>query len=93
MFDAYHLHQEEPDLLLAWDRAEPYIGHVQVADFPGRAQPGTGELPWPALIARIASSDYRGRIGCEFVPTDPDAVSLTRAYLTALQMLETAAAT
>ena len=90
LFDAYHLHQEEPDLLRAFERALPYVGHVQVADFPGRAQPGTGSLPWASLMAAIAKSGYRGRIGCEFVPTSPDAVSLARAYLTALQVLETA---
>jgi hydroxypyruvate isomerase len=92
LFDAYHLHQEEPDLLLAFDRASSYIGHVQVADFPGRRQPGTGKLPWESLIAGIAKSGYRGRIGCEFVPTCPDAVSLARAYLTALLVIETACA-
>jgi hydroxypyruvate isomerase len=92
LFDAYHLHQEEPDLLLAFDHASSYIGHVQVADFPGRRQPGTGKLPWESLIAGIAKSGYRGRIGCEFVPTCPDAVSLARAYLTALLVIETAGA-
>lgn len=93
LFDAYHLHQEEPDLLRAFDRALPYVGHVQVADFPGRAQPGTGTLPWPSLIAEIVKSGYQGRIGCEFVPTCPDAVALARAYLTALQVIETVGAT
>ncbi len=93
LFDAYHLHQEEPDLLRAFDRALPYVGHVQVADFPGRAQPGTGTLPWSSLIAEIVTSGYRGRIGCEFVPTCPDAVAVAHAYLTALQVTETVAAT
>jgi hydroxypyruvate isomerase len=93
LFDAYHVHQEEPDLLLAFGRASPYIGHLQVADFPGRGQPGTGTLPWESLIAGVAKSAYRGRIGCEFLPTCPDAVSLARAYLTALLVIETAAAT
>jgi hydroxypyruvate isomerase len=92
LFDAYHVHQEEPDLLLAFDRASSYIGHMQVADFPGRRQPGTGKMPWDSLIAGIAKSGYRGRIGCEFVPTCPDAVSLARAYLTALLVIETAGA-
>ena len=64
-----------------------------MADFPGRAQPGTGVLPWSSLMSRIAASGYRGRIGCEFVPTGPDAVSLARAYLTALLMVDTAVAT
>ncbi|MDX6198511.1 MAG: hydroxypyruvate isomerase [Actinomycetota bacterium] len=93
LFDAYHVHQEEPDLLPAFDRALPYIGHVQVADFPGRAQPGTGTLAWPSLIAEIVKSGYQGRIGCEFVPTCPDAVALARAYLTALQVIEAGGAT
>jgi hydroxypyruvate isomerase len=90
LFDAYHVHQEEPDLLLAFERALPYLAHVQVADFPGRAQPGTGTLPWAALMAAIATSGYDGRIGCEFVPSCPDAVSMARAYLTALLVIETA---
>jgi hydroxypyruvate isomerase len=92
LFDAYHVHQEEPDLLLAFDRASPYVGHMQVADFPGRRQPGTGTLPWESFIAGVAKSAYRGRIGCEFLPTCPDAVSLARAYLTALLVIETAGA-
>ncbi|MDT7573126.1 MAG: 2-dehydrotetronate isomerase [Actinomycetota bacterium] len=92
LFDAYHAHQEEPDLLLAFERAWAHVGHVQVADFPGRAQPGTGTMAWPSLIAEIVRSGYQGRIGCEFVPTCPDAVALARAYLTALQVIETVGA-
>ncbi|MDP9181768.1 MAG: TIM barrel protein, partial [Actinomycetota bacterium] len=78
LFDAYHLYQEEEDLLGVFDRALPYVGHVQVADFPGRGEPGSGELPWKAFLAHVARSGYRGRVGCEFLPTHPDAIAPTR---------------
>jgi hydroxypyruvate isomerase len=81
LFDAYHVHQEEPDLLATYARVSPYVGHVQVADFPGRGEPGTGELPWEAFLAEVVSSGYRGSIGCEFLPTRSDAVSRARAVL------------
>jgi len=90
LFDAYHLYQEEPDLRVAFDRALPYVGHVQIADFPGRGEPGTGELPWMSFLAYVARSSYRGRIGCEFVPTHRDAVAVARAAMATSLASETA---
>lgn len=89
LFDAYHLYQEE-DLLSAVDRALPHVGHVQVADFPGRGEPGSGELPWKSFLAHLVRSGYRGRIGCEFLPTHRDAIGAARAALTASLIAETA---
>jgi hydroxypyruvate isomerase len=91
LFDAYHLYQEEPDLLVAFDRALPHIGHVQVADFPGRGEPGSGELPWQSFLAHVVRSGYLGRIGCEFLPTDQSAVPVVRAALAEALSAETAA--
>jgi len=81
LFDAYHLYQEEPDLVSAFDRALPHIGHVQMADFPGRGEPGTGHLPWKSFLAHVVTSGYTGRIGCEFTPSQPGAVAKARAML------------
>src|SRR3954452_4217078 len=53
LFDAYHVYQEEANLLFAFDRALPYLGHVQIADFPGRGEPGPGELPWRSFLAYV----------------------------------------
>jgi hydroxypyruvate isomerase len=84
LFDAYHLHQEEPDLHDAWDRARPLVRHVQVADHPGRGEPGTGTLPIAPFVAHVVASGYSGFIGCEFIPSSPDGVSSSRAVLAGL---------
>jgi hydroxypyruvate isomerase len=44
------------------------IGHIQVADSPGRNQPGTGELNFPYLLATIDELGYDGYIGLEYTP-------------------------
>lgn len=50
------------------------IGHVHVADVPGRHEPGTGELDYGNVFAAIADAGYDGVVSCEFSPTgDPDA--------------------
>jgi hydroxypyruvate isomerase len=72
LFDAYHLAQEEDDLIHAWRTAAGSTGHVQFADYPGRGEPGTGEIPFPALAAEIERSGYAGWIGLEYIPADAD---------------------
>jgi hydroxypyruvate isomerase len=44
------------------------IRHMQVADNPGRNEPGTGEINWPFLFDFIDGTDYEGWIGCEYRP-------------------------
>jgi hydroxypyruvate isomerase len=44
------------------------IGHVQIADNPGRHEPGTGELNFPFLFRHLDRIGYRGHIGCEYRP-------------------------
>jgi hydroxypyruvate isomerase len=46
----------------------PYIAHMQVADTPGRHEPGTGEVNWPFVFKAIDDAGYRGWIGCEYRP-------------------------
>jgi hydroxypyruvate isomerase len=74
LFDIYHVQREEGDALDAYLRLHPLIGHLQLADTPGRHQPGTGEVPWRELFERIARAGYAGWIGCEYDP-DPDTAS------------------
>jgi hydroxypyruvate isomerase len=57
------------------DRIE-LVGHVQVADFEGRHEPGTGSLPWQGLVPLLQRRGYRGAIGLEYLPTLPIAQSL-----------------
>jgi len=67
-FDVYHVQREEgnitPTLREHFDR----IGHIQVADNPGRHQPGTGEINYPFLFAELDRLGYRGYVAGEYVP-------------------------
>jgi hydroxypyruvate isomerase len=44
------------------------IAHMQVADTPGRNEPGTGEVNWPFVFKTIDALSFRGWIGCEYRP-------------------------
>ncbi|MFG6428958.1 TIM barrel protein [Roseateles sp. LYH14W] len=64
------------------DRVE-LIGHVQLADFEGRHEPGTGSLPWATLLPLLRERGYTGPIGLEYLPSLPiaDSLALTRRSL------------
>jgi hydroxypyruvate isomerase len=47
----------------------PQIRHLQLADTPGRHEPGTGEINYPFLFRLLDELGYRGWIGCEYVPS------------------------
>ncbi|HVZ36431.1 MAG TPA: TIM barrel protein, partial [Polyangiaceae bacterium] len=67
-FDIYHVQIMEGDLARAIERLLPYIGHIQLADNPGRNEPGTGEINYDWLLRRIDALGYAGWIGCEYKP-------------------------
>ena len=66
--DTWHLALAEPDVPAAIRRATGRIGHVQVADAPGRREPGTGVLDWDAIRAALRDAGYHGPIGLEYRP-------------------------
>jgi hydroxypyruvate isomerase len=66
--DAYHAHRMGEDVLASLERALPRLGHVQIADAPGRHEPGTGQVPFPAFFARLDALGYTGWVGCEYLP-------------------------
>lgn len=68
MFDLYHAQMTEGRLLDNLYAHGARIGHIQIADVPGRHEPGTGEVHWPAVLAAIEASGYAGWIGCEYKP-------------------------
>ena len=68
LFDVYHLQISEGDVARSIERLLPRIGHIQIADNPGRHEPGTGEVNFPWLLDRIDTLGYRGWIGCEYAP-------------------------
>jgi hydroxypyruvate isomerase len=63
--DLYHAQIGEGNLIELVRRALPYIGEIQVADVPGRCEPGTGEINYPVIARALASAGYRGTIGLE----------------------------
>jgi hydroxypyruvate isomerase len=73
--DFYHLARMGEDLpALITDHADRF-GHVQIADVPGRGQPGTGELDYPSLLRQLEMSSYQGLVGLEYKPVGPSAES------------------
>jgi len=67
-YDVYHMQRMEGDLAVTLAARLPGIGHIQVADNPGRHEPGTGEIRFPYLFERLDALGYAGWVGCEYRP-------------------------
>ncbi len=67
-YDIYHMQIMEGDLARTIGRLLPSIGHVQLADNPGRGEPGTGEINYVWLLDWLDSLGYDGFVGCEYIP-------------------------
>ena len=67
-YDIYHAQRMEGELAATMQKYLPRIGHVQLADNPGRNEPGTGEINYPFLFAHLDRIGYDGWIGCEYKP-------------------------
>ena len=73
MLDLYHAQIGEGNLIELCRRALPWIGEIQVADVPGRCEPGTGEIAYPAVARALADMGYRGTVGLEgWASGDPE---------------------
>lgn len=68
-YDVYHAQVMEGDLARTLETNIARIGHLQVADNPGRHEPGSGEINFPFLFARLRELGYAGWIGCEYQPS------------------------
>ena len=67
-FDIYHCQTTEGDITKRMEQFIGVIEHMQIADVPGRNEPGTGEIGWRFVFRRIDELGYRGWIGCEYRP-------------------------
>jgi len=67
-FDLYHAQRMEGELAGTLARHLGRIGHLQLADNPGRHEPGTGEINFPFLFAHLDALGYPGWVGAEYVP-------------------------
>lgn len=69
--DLYHAQIGEGNLVDLVRRAAPYVGEVQVADVPGRCEPGTGEVRWPVVARALAEAGYAGVVAMEAFASRP----------------------
>ena len=67
-YDIYHAQRMEGELAATVQKYLPTIAHIQLADNPGRHEPGTGEVNYPFLLKHLQSIGYSGWIGCEYKP-------------------------
>lgn len=82
-YDIYHAQVMEGDLARTLASHLRRIGHIQLADNPGRHEPGTGEINFPFLFRHLDAIGYTGWIGCEYVPCGRSEDSF--GWLTAMQ--------
>lgn len=67
-YDIYHMQRMEGELATTVEKYLQRIGHIQLADNPGRHEPGTGEINYSFLFAHLDRIGYSGWIGCEYKP-------------------------
>jgi hydroxypyruvate isomerase len=67
-YDIYHMQIMEGDLAPTIEKNLDKIGHMQLADTPGRHEPGTGEINYDFLLPHIDKIGYQGWVGCEYRP-------------------------
>jgi hydroxypyruvate isomerase len=75
--DTWHLGLADVNVAAAIRRVGARIGHVQVADVPGRHEPGSGSLDWTAIRAALEAAGYGGPIGLEYRPSKGTVASLS----------------
>ena len=67
-YDIYHAQIIAGDLARTLEAQIARIGHIQIADNPGRHEPGSGEINYPFLFALLDRLGYDGWVGCEYQP-------------------------
>ena len=67
-YDFYHMQIMQGDLMPTFMRLKHKIAHVQIADNPGRNEPGTGEINYAFILAALDRAGYEGWVGCEYKP-------------------------
>ena len=75
-YDFYHMQIMEGDLVPTFRRIKDRIGHVQIADNPGRNEPGTGEINYPFVFKVLDEAGYDGWVGCEYKPATTTSAGL-----------------
>ncbi len=79
LYDVYHMQIMEGNLITTISENIDLIGHVHVADVPGRHQPGTGEINYGNIYQALKRAGYDGYVGFEFEPTGTTEDALAEA--------------
>tara|TARA_B100001142_G_C14323125_1_gene651238 strand:- start:235 stop:1008 length:774 start_codon:yes stop_codon:yes gene_type:complete len=69
LYDVYHMQIMEGDLVRTMSKLINKIGHIQIADNPGRNEPGSGEINYSKIFQTLDEIDYKGWVGCEYKPS------------------------
>ena len=67
LYDVYHQAMEDDFSVSEMIEALPYIGHIHIADVPGRNEPGTGTINYKEVFKALKENEYTGYIGAEFI--------------------------
>jgi hydroxypyruvate isomerase len=67
-YDIYHMQRMEGELAATISAQLARIGHIQIADNPGRHEPGSGEINYAFLFRLLDQLGYQGWVGCEYNP-------------------------
>lgn len=78
LLDVYHVQIEEGSLIETIRICRGHIGHVHIADVPGRHEPGTGEINYPRIAEVFREIGYEGAIGLEAFPQASDEEAMNR---------------
>ncbi|MGP9419536.1 hydroxypyruvate isomerase [Ewingella sp. AOP9-I1-14] len=76
-YDIYHMQRMEGELIQTLRNHLSQIAHIQVADNPGRHEPGTGEINFDNIFSALDQMGYSGWIGCEYNPQGDTAAGLS----------------
>ena len=69
LIDIYHLRILGEDPIRILSEHKDWVGHIQFADYPGRHEPGTGDIDYRAIFAFLSASRYEGFVGAEYKPS------------------------
>lgn len=75
-FDQYHVCRQDQDPLVEFMRYRELVAHVQIADAPGRHEPGSGKAPIAAFLELLESMRYPGHVGLEYHPSSKEGAAL-----------------
>lgn len=70
LYDVYHMQLNEGSICDTLTKYVDTIGHIHIADAPGRHEPGTGEINYKNVMKHLKSLGYEGKVGCELFPID-----------------------